>query len=84
LTSTATTSGGNITSEGGDAVTARGVCWSTSQNPTIADSKTIDGAGISSFTSSITGLSSGGYNVRAYATNSVGTSYGVQRSLFPH
>ena len=87
LTSTATsailatsaTSGGIISSEGGPAVTARGVCWSTVENPTITDSKTSDGIGTGSFTSSITGLISGTtYYIRAYATNSVGTAYGNQ------
>lgn len=75
-------SGGNVTSDGGSPVTARGVCWSTNSAPTIADSKTIDGSGTGSFTSSITGLSCGTmYYVRAYATNSTGTSYGNQDSF---
>ena len=79
ITATTATSGGNITSDGGAAVTARGVCWSTSQNPTIADSKTSNGTGAGSFTSSITGLAPGvTYYIRAYATNSIGTAYGNQ------
>ena len=70
-------SGGNITSDGGAAVTVRGVCWSTSATPTIANSKTSDGTGIGSFASSISGLSGNTpYYVRAYATNSAGTGYG--------
>lgn len=77
LTSSSASSGGNVTSDGGIAVTARGVCWSTSLNPTISDSKTTDGSGTGSFASSITGLSSNTtYHVRAYATNTCGTSYG--------
>ena len=77
LTSTGATSGGNVTDDGGDTVTARGVCWSTAADPTTADDKTTDGTGTGVFTSSITGLSSNTtYHVRAYATNSVGTSYG--------
>jgi uncharacterized protein (TIGR02145 family) len=77
ITSTTAQSGGNVTSDGGTSVTARGVCWSTGTTPTIADSKTTDGSGTGSFTSSITGLSpSTIYYVRAYATNSVGTGYG--------
>jgi len=77
---TTASSGGSITNDGGAAVTARGVCWSTSINPTIAlSTKTIDGSGIGSFTSSITGLVAGtSYYVRGYATNSVGTAYGNQ------
>ncbi|MBO2525544.1 MAG: hypothetical protein CW341_07590 [Bacteroidetes bacterium] len=72
------TSGGNINFDGGAAVTARGVCWSTLQNPTIDDNHTTDGSGIGSFNSNITGLDpSTTYYVRAYATNSVGTAYGM-------
>jgi uncharacterized protein (TIGR02145 family) len=70
-------SGGNISSDGGLSITIRGVCWSTSQDPTIADNKSQDGAGTGIFTSTITGLIQGTtYFVRAYATNSQGTSYG--------
>ncbi|MCX6334779.1 MAG: DUF1566 domain-containing protein [Bacteroidia bacterium] len=77
ITSTSASSGGNVTSAGGDAITARGVCWSTAANPTVADSKTDNGATTGSFTSSIASLSERTtYHVRAYATNSVGTSYG--------
>ncbi len=77
ITSTSAVSGGNITNDGGSPITARGVCWSTLQNPTIADNKTSDGTGTGSFTSNITGLTpSITYYVRAYATNSIGTNYG--------
>lgn len=79
ITSSSATSGGEIPSDGGSAVTARGVCWSKSQNPTIADNKTSDGTGSGSFMSTITGLTSGTtYYVKAYATNSIGTAYGNQ------
>jgi len=77
ITQTTATSGGNVTSDGGAAVTARGIVWSTSLNPTISDSHTTDGSGTGVFTSSITGLlANTTYYVRAYATNSVGTAYG--------
>ena len=73
-------SGGNITSDGGATVIARGVCWSTGSMPTIADSKTTDGTGMGIFSSSITGLTANTtYYVRAYATNSTGTSYGDEK-----
>ena len=79
ITTTTATCGGNISNDGGSPVTSRGVCWSTNQNPTIADSKTSDGIGIGSFTSSITNLVSGAiYYFRAYATNSINTTYGNQ------
>ncbi|PLX00877.1 MAG: hypothetical protein C0591_00430 [Marinilabiliales bacterium] len=77
ITSSSATSGGNITSDNGSSVTARGVCWSINPTPTINDSKTIDGTGIGSFQSSITGLSPDQtYYIRAYATNASGTGYG--------
>jgi len=77
ITETTAFSGGNITTDGGAAVTARGVCWSTSANPTIASSKTTDGAGTDDFISSLTDLTTKTtYYVRAYATNSAGIGYG--------
>ena len=72
-------SGGNITSDGGSTVTQRGVCWSTNQNPTIADNITTNGSGSGSFTSSITSINANTtYYVRSYATNGLGTAYGNQ------
>ncbi len=71
--------GGNISSDGGADVTARGICWDTKANPTILNNKTNDGTGTGTFTSKLTGLSDGTiYYVRAYATNSAGTAYGAQ------
>ena len=64
------------------AITARGVCWSTSPNPTIADSHTVDGSGTGNFNSSIIGLSpSTTYYVRAYATNVYDTAYGDEKTF---
>lgn len=82
IRSTAAASGGNVIDNGGATITDRGVCWSTSINPTISDSKTTDGSGLGSFISNITGLTIGiTYYVRAYATNSAGTAYGSQTSF---
>ena len=77
ITLTTASSGGNITSDGGAAITEKGVCWATTESPTILNSKTSDGSGTASFASSLTGLTPGAtYHVRAYATNSAGTAYG--------
>jgi hypothetical protein len=74
--------GGNIISNGGETVTARGVCWSTSQNPSVSDSHTSDGSGTGNFTSSLSGLiQNTTYYVRAFATNSIGTAYGEEKSF---
>jgi len=83
ITRTSAISGGNISTDGGAAVTARGVCWSISANPTIAlSTKTTDGTGTGSFASYITGLQPGTiYYVRAYATNSAGTNYGNENNF---
>jgi uncharacterized protein (TIGR02145 family) len=81
ISSNGAVSGGNITSSGGTNITARGICWSTTANPTISlTTKTVDGSGTGAFISTITGLTpSTTYYVRAYATNSVGTAYGTQQ-----
>jgi hypothetical protein len=77
ITVNTATSGGNITYDGGFPVTARGVCWSTSLNPTVADAHTSNGTGSGVFISSLTGLlHSTTYHVRAYATTSISTFYG--------
>ncbi len=71
--------GGRVTDDGSLEVTARGVCWSTSENPTLSDSFTVTGSGLGTFTSEIEGLAkSTTYYVRAYATNGLGTAYGNQ------
>ncbi len=76
ITTTTAASASNITNDGEANVNARGVCWSTNENPTIDDNKTEDGTGVGNFTSSITNLESNTtYYIKAYATNSVGIGY---------
>jgi len=77
--------GGNIISDGGSIVSARGVVWSTSPNPTIAlPTKTNDGFGLGEFTSNIVGINlDSTFYFRSYATNNVGTAYGNAYSYIP-
>jgi len=72
--------GGIVTNDGGSPISARGVVWSLSPNPTIAlTTKTFDGTGIGTFSSFLNGLTSNTiYYVRAYAVNDFGTGYGDQ------
>ena len=66
-------------SDGGAAISVNGLCWSLLANPTINDAKIVNATGNGTFTVSLTGLASGtSYHVRAYASNSVGTSYGSE------
>jgi hypothetical protein len=82
ITCFSASSGGDISNQGGSPVTSRGICWSTSQNPTTNDTKTVDGSGIGSFNSSLNSLTPGvTYYVRSYAINSVGVGYGNQFSF---
>ena len=75
-------SGGEVTFDGNVEVTARGICWSTTQTPTIEDNKTNNGSGVGTYTYKMTNLElNTKYYVRAYATNEVGTSYGEEVSF---
>lgn len=83
-TSTSGTSGGTIVSNGGSAVFVSGICWSINTGPTTADSKTTDGTTSGTFSSIATGLTTGiTYYIRAYATNSINTSYGNEIAFAP-
>ena len=82
ITSFSAVCGGNITSHEGFSITERGVCWSTSDSPTINSSHTLGGSGIGEFNSSISGLSPGTkYYIKAYAKNINGISYGDQKTF---
>lgn len=81
ITHNTATSGGNITSNGGASITAQGVVWSTSVNPTLENNEgfTSDEPGSGEFASHLNGLSpETPYYVKGYATNSEGTGYGQQ------
>lgn len=77
---------GEVSNEGGATVTVRGICWSTSPNPTSdLSTSTIEGAGLGSFSSMVSNLlPNTTYHFRAYATNSVGTAYGGDMTVITH
>jgi hypothetical protein len=85
ITTSSAISGGTFTNPPGNPILAKGVVWSTSQNPTVSlATKTMDGTSSGDFNSSITGLTLGStYFVRAYVTNSLGTSYGNTITVRP-
>ncbi len=89
ITSSSCRSGGDIISDGGQSILAKGVCWiaaherwSTGQEPTIDDQKSTDGSGIESFTSNVTDLTTATtYYLRSYATTKYGTGYGPEKTF---
>lgn len=82
VTTTTASSGGNVTSAGSATVTSRGVCYSTTANPTTLDATVVSGSGTGSFVSNLTSLTPGTtYHVRAFATSSAGTAYGADESF---
>ena len=89
ITANTATLGGNVTSDGGAAITERGVVYSVTSannNPLIGGSgvtKVTSAGTLGVFTVSATGLTSGtGYSFKAYAINSAGTAYTTPVSTF--
>jgi hypothetical protein len=83
ISATAAIGGGNVIDDGDAPPTARGICWTMSANPTLADSCTVDTPDLGIFTDSMTGLNAGtSYHVRAYAMNPIGTGYGNDIAFF--
>lgn len=82
ITTISAKGGGEVTNDGGTEVTERGICWSTTANPTISDSHVAAGTGTGVFAASMSGLEANTtYHVRAYATNEKGTAYGLDREF---
>lgn len=76
------TGGGNVVEDGGAEVTERGICWSTSHNPTVSDEHLTSGSGMGLFSCQMTDLEQDvAYYVRAYAINALGTAYGNEVSF---
>jgi len=84
ITTTSATCGGNITDDGGASISERGVCYNYLPTPTISNNKTISGTGTGNYTCAISFQMTGAlYYIRAYATNSAGTSYGNELTYVP-
>jgi hypothetical protein len=82
ITATTAVMGGKVEGHGNNPIIARGICWSTTENPTIEDKKTINNYGLGNFSSYLTGLAANTlYYARAYAVNNVGVAYGEQRNF---
>jgi Concanavalin A-like lectin/glucanases superfamily/FG-GAP-like repeat len=82
VTETSAISGGFDIDSGGSTITSKGVCWATTQNPTISDSHTSDGSGLNDFSSTITDLTEGTmYFVRSFITYPQSINYGNQISF---
>jgi hypothetical protein len=82
ITQTTVTVRGNVSNDGNTTLIARGFCFAISENPTLANSKTTEIGTTGTFTSSLISLIPNTlYYLRAYATNSVGTTYGNQISF---
>ncbi len=85
IAATTATGNGTVVSDGGDTITERGVCWGASLNPTTSDSKATAAGTTGSYNVSISGLTNGTlYHARAYAINSIGTSYGDDVTFRPY
>jgi len=74
--------GGEVINDGGAEVTERGICWNTDENPTLNDNHIAAGLGLGIFTALMDSLQDNTtYHIRAYATNEVGTAYGLDREF---
>ena len=82
VTYTSVILGGEVTDDGGSTVSERGICYSTTQNPTIINNKVIMGSGLGDFSITVSDLNENtNYYVRAYAINSNDIAYGAQISF---
>ena len=76
------TVGGNVISDGGAEVTERGICYSTTENPMIENTKIIIGGGVGEYIVDLINLSEcTTYYIRAYAVNKMGVNYGEEVSI---
>ena len=82
ITSSSAKSGGEVTNNGGAVIIERGICWSINENPTLSDSHKSAGSGVGNYTAVMSGLEANTtYHIRAYATNTIGTAYGLDKEF---
>lgn len=82
ISTTTAVTGGEINDDGGAAIISKGVCWNTSDNPTIDNNKLTENSTATDFTINLSSLSPNTlYYIRAFATNSAGTNYGESVSF---
>ncbi|MDX1640915.1 MAG: M12 family metallo-peptidase [Balneolaceae bacterium] len=73
---------GDATDDGGRQITEKGFCWDTDPNPDFSDECMNVDTGLGPFLLQISNLQQNTqYFVRAFATNSIGTSFGDQQSF---
>lgn len=73
---------GNANDDGGGTVSDKGICWSTSENPTTSDNHYSAGAGTGAFSTTIKQLAKNTiYHVRSYITNEAGTAYSANETF---
>ena len=71
-----------VVTEEGASISSKGICYGTSSGPTISNSKILNGSGSNSFVADVTNLNSNvRYYFRSFATNELGTSYGIEQSF---
>jgi photosystem II stability/assembly factor-like uncharacterized protein len=82
ITQNSAKTGGSITDTGDGEITAKGVCWSISQNPEISDEKSVNTSDVTDFEVTLNNLTANTtYYIRAFATNGAGTAYGNELSF---
>jgi gliding motility-associated-like protein len=82
VTANSATLTGNVSSDGGATVNDKGIVYSTTANPTITDNKLANGNGTGAISANASGLAGNTtYHYRAYATNTIGTSYGADQTF---
>lgn len=80
ITTSSAVLGGEVSSSGGQAVTEKGVYYSSSSNAELTGVKQAMGSGTGGYAAAVSGLQKGTvYYVKAYATNNVGTAFGVEK-----